>query len=210
MASLLPALPLFALGLLLALLPPSWAWGRGMQFLDGEQWRGRRIVAQGDARRRRRWWKSASVWAEPLRGLIIGYAVQQGLDGLCGEELLPMQRRAILFLGHGLLALTVLRACLGRGERRETLAPLFLVGGILAGAFHPLAGLCAFALSVLVAYTAGSLVAALFVMAVTMSLLFGGIFSRPSSAWLVATVLPLIPVIFAWLRHHRLVLPVRT
>lgn len=198
---------LFA-ALALGALPARTFYGRGMMYVDGAQMRARFMMANpGDNRRRRRWWKSLSIWVEPLRGLLIGWLLCRGVRA----EAYELDRSLYVLAKHGALAcalvITLWQTC-GREKENETLAPVLLICGLLVGGFGGVMGISAMAVGLLALFATQSVGGTLWAMAATTAAA-GWFLIGPGVTWLVAVSICLIPWARSFLLRQRVVLALR-
>ncbi len=195
------------IGLVAGLAPARWFWGQGVQFLDGTQLRSRLVVAPVDNRRRRRWWKSPSIWVDPLRGALAGWVFGDGV-WQNAEASDPTVVRVMLYGAFVIVGSFVLIQSLGRSKQRELVGPILFLGGLLAGFWGWVPGTCAFAVGILALLALQSVEAAFLTMAVIMATA-GWFLIGFSVVWLAGIGICGLPVILAFLLRYRLVLPVR-
>lgn len=195
------------IGTVAGLSPPRWFWGRGMQFLDGAQLRSRLALAPVDSRRRRRWWKSTVMWADPLRGAAAGWMLTQGVR----PEIEEWARVPYLLMSHGVFAVLagfVIVQCMGRLKEGEILGPVLFLGGLTAGFGGWVLGACGLAVGLLTLLAAQSVGAALLAMAVTMAAA-GWFLVGFGVPWLAGVGLCGLPLAWSFFSRHRLVVVVR-
>jgi hypothetical protein len=194
-------------GILAGLAPARWFWGRGMQFLDGTQLRSRLALVPVDSQRRRRWWKSPAIWADPLRGgvsgWIFGKGIWQNAEGL-GQTGYNLAFYGAFVVVGGF----VLWQSLGRLKEKELVGPILFLGGLLAGFWGWVPGMCALAVGILTLLALQSVDAAFLAMAATMATA-GWLLIGFGVAWLAGVGICGLPVALAFLLRYRLVLPVR-
>ncbi len=197
-----------AMAVALGAVPARVFWGRGFLFVDGQQLRARFFMANpGDNRRRRRWWKSLALWVEPARGVLIGWLVARALRLETGD----LDRSAYMALKlacHGLLLAVALWQTCGRGRDGQTLAPILLIGGLLAGGIDCLLGVSATVIALLVLFAAQSVSLALMAMAGT-TLAAGWLLIGPGPTLLVATALGAVPLVRSFALRQPLVMALR-
>ncbi len=198
----------FAIALIAGALPARVLWGKGMMFMDGIQLRARfNMLNPGDNRRRRRWWKSPSVWVDPARGWVAGWYACHG--AWKAWETMGYWPCVIIEYGTylGVMGLVLLQ-CTGREDQKETLTPILFIGGLILGYFGWVPGASVITLGLLGLISLRSLPGALFVMAGTTAAV-GWVFIGVSPIWLVAISLSLIPWAKSFLLRHRLVIALR-
>jgi hypothetical protein len=198
----------FLVALVLGGLPARLLWGRGILMVDGAQLRARLSMGNpGDHRRRRRWWKSAAIWGDPLRGAAMGWLLMPGLMAQA-EQLERGQFLALKFAGFLLMLGGVWWQSSGRGKDALTPAPLLFLGGLMAGAFGAVVGLSALAIALMALFASQSVAVALFAMAATTACA-GWLLIGPSATLLLATLLALVPWIKAFVLRQKLVVALR-
>lgn len=198
-----------ALALALGMLPASMFSGRGHLFVDGPQIRARFFLPNpGDNRRfRRRWWKSAAIWVDPVRGVLIGWLVSRALMLETSE--LDKETYIAVELGcYAMMLFIVFWQTCGRGREGQTLAPFLLIGGLLASGFGLLIGLSATVLALLALFATQSVALGFTVMAVT-TLASGLLMIGPGLILLTATALGLVPLAKSFLMRQPLVVAIR-
>ena len=196
------------LALTLGMLPARMFSGRGQLFVDGPQLRARFFMANpGEYRRRRRWWKSAAIWIEPVRGVLIGWLVARAL--MLENTELDRETYIALELGcYCMMLFIVFWQTCGRGREGQTLAPVLLIGGMLAGGFGLLIGLSATVLALLALFATQSIALGFTAMAVT-TLASGLLLIGPGLILLTATALGVVPLAKSFLMRQPLVVAIR-
>jgi hypothetical protein len=205
----------FAIALVAAGIPSRWLWDGRMLFVNGTQLRTRLVMVNpADNRRRRRWWKSKSLWLDPLRGGAAGWCLMTGeWQWLEGFDILIA--KFIYYLLLLLPLLMVLWQTFGRGKQNECIVPVLFAVGLLAGYYHPVGGgfgwvlgLSALGVGALVLMALQSIRVMLFSMAVVL-MVIGYFLVGLGIEWLLLPAIFLVPFARALVRSEKLVLAFR-
>lgn len=204
-----------AIALVAAGIPSRWLWDGRMLFVNGTQLRTRLVMVNpADNRRRRRWWKSRSLWLDPLRGGAAGWCLMTGewkwLDSL------EASTAKIFYYAFLLIPLLmVLWQTFGREKQNECIVPVLFTVGLLAGFYHPVGGgfgwvlgLSALGVGALVLMAMQSIQVMLFGMAAVL-LVIGYFLLGLSLEWLLMPAICLVPHGRAMIRSEKLVLAFR-
>lgn len=194
-------------GLLLGLVPPRWLINTEVRYLRFDSIWHRIAGPQRAGQRRRRWWKFALLWIDPLRGYVVADLLCESFRASPGSSGL-----------HAHLATVATLACLfavviaqtgGRTAFGETLAPCGFLAGAMLAVVPWIVALAAIALGAantvaIKRFTAG------FVTSACATAGIGYLFLG-RSIWLVAcTLLVSVPLLISWFRRRSLVMPFRT
>jgi hypothetical protein len=205
----------FVIALLASGIPSRWLWDGRMLFVNGTQLRTRLVMVNpADNRRRRRWWKSKSLWLDPLRGGAAGWSLMTGeWQSLAGFDRLISKFLHCSFLMVPLLM--VLWQTFGRGKQNECIVPVLFAAGVIAGYYNPVGegfgwvlGLSALGVGALVLMALQSIQVMLFSMAVAL-MVIGYFLVGLGVDWLLLSAIFLVPFARALVRSEKLVLAFR-
>lgn len=204
-----------AIALVAAGIPSRWLWDGRMLFVNGTQLRTRLVMINpADNRRRRRWWKSKSLWLDPVRGGAAGWCLMTGeWKWLNGME--PITAKLCYYPLLIVPLLMVLWQTFGRGKHNECIVPVLFAMGVLAGYYYPVRngfgwvlGLSALGVGALVLMAMQSIRVMLFAMAAVL-LVIGYYLVGLGIEWLLLPAICLVPFVRATLRSEKLVLAFR-